>query len=208
MEPVHDRVVLRRYLDPVDLAWLATARRLGITVRRDPSIFSATDGSGRLVLGPRSTLDPDDCVAQMIFHEICHWIVNGEGTLHQRDWGFALDAELDWREHSALRLQAAWAGEHGLREVLAPTSQFRAYYDAIPADAFQPLDEGERESKVVARAREAWAAAHGRPWGGPVGAALAATAAMKDLLAPFMDSYASDVDDDDLPSLWACPSSG
>lgn len=196
------RPIEARYLDPLDVVWLATARRLGLHVRRNPAIFSATDGTGLLELGPRDTLDADDCTAQMIFHEICHWVTNGLDTFHQRDWGFELDAELDWREHACLRLQAAWAGAFGLRGQLAPTSQFREYYDRVPEDAFAPLDDGDREARVVGLAREAWARARGAPWGGPVDAALAATAGLRHLLQPFLADYASDVADDPLPSLW------
>ena len=207
----YERPIRSRYLDPVDLVWLATARRLGLRVRRNPAIFSATDGQGLLELGPRSTLDPDDTTAQMIFHEICHWIVNGRDAVHQRDWGFALDAELDWREHACLRLQAALGGRHGLREVLAPTSQFRAYYDAIPDDPFAPLPSGslpehgsdpEREARVCARARSAVVEAGGEPWGEVLARALEATAALRETVMPFLADYASDVDPDDLPSLW------
>lgn len=198
-----ERPIEARYLDPLDLVWLATARRLGLHVRRNPAIFSATDGTGLLELGPRETLDPDDCLAQMVFHEICHWITNGLDSFHLRDWGFALDAELDWREHACLRLQAALAERHGLRGQLAPTSQFRAYYDAVPADCFAPLDPGEREAKVVALAREAWLRAQGPPWGEALDHALRATARIRAIVGPFLSDYQTDVPGDVLPSLWA-----
>jgi hypothetical protein len=197
------RPIQARYLDPVDVVWLATAGRLGLHVRRNPKIFSATDGTGLLELGPRDTLDPDDCTAQMIFHEFCHWITNGVETFSERDWGFPLDAELDWREHSCLRLQAALAAEHGLRGQLAPTSQFRAYYDTIPADPFVALDASPREAEVVALAKVAWGRARGEPWHGPLQAALRATAAIRGVLAPFLADYRSDVGDDGLPTAWS-----
>lgn len=201
----YERPIRSRYQDPVDVVWYATARRLGLRVRRNPAIFSSTDGTGLLELGPRSTLDPDDSAAQMIFHEICHWIINGVDTFSERDWGFPLDGDLDWREHACLRLQAALSGAHGLRTVLAPTSQFREYYDTIPADPFapNPAHEAEREARVCARARQAWADAAGDPWGVVVPQALAATAALRAAVAPFLDSYATDLDDDALPSIWS-----
>ena len=151
----YERPVESRYIDPVELVWFATGRRLGLRIRRNPTIFSATDGTGLLEFGPRDTLDPDDTLAQMLFHEICHWITNGERTFTERDWGFDLDADLDWREHACLRLQAALADEHGLRAVLAPTSQFRAYYDQVPVDPFGPVDGWPHEERVVPLAREA-----------------------------------------------------
>lgn len=206
----YDRPVLSRYFDPTAIVWLATARRLGLRVRRNPAIFSATDGTGLIELGPPSELDPDDTTAQMIFHELCHWVVNGLEARDQRDWGFALDAELDWREHSCLRLQAALADVNGLRQLLGPTSQFREYYDAIPADPFEPLadpaqfgGDAEREARVCARARAALVEARGEPWGSVLPLALAATAQLRDVVAPFLADYATDLDDDTLPSLWS-----
>ncbi|MFZ5479370.1 MAG: hypothetical protein ACOZNI_21580 [Myxococcota bacterium] len=199
---MYERPVQARYLDPLDVVWLATARRLGLHVRRSPKIFSATDGTGLLELGTRDTLDADDTTAQMLFHEICHWITNGVDTFRERDWGFALDAELDWREHACLRLQAGLAGAHGLRGVLAPTSQFREYYDALPADVLAPMPGWPHEGDVVALARDSLARAAGAPWGLPLADALAATARIRDVLTPFLPDYASDVADDPLPSLW------
>ena len=199
------RPITARYVDPLEVIWLATARRLGLHIRRNQAIFSATDGTGLLELGPRDTLDPDDTLAQMVYHEFCHWITNGADTFHERDWGFALDAELDWREHACLRLQAALNDEHGLRPLLAPTSGFRAYYDALPADPFGPVEGWPHEDQVVPLAREAFARAHGRPWGDTLQAALRATAALRGTVAPFLVDYASERGDDALPSLWGRP---
>ena len=61
--PDYERPIRSRYVDPVDLVWFSTARRLGLTIRRNGAIFSATDGTGLMELGPRATLDPDDCAA-------------------------------------------------------------------------------------------------------------------------------------------------
>lgn len=199
----YERPIRSRYRDPVELIWIVTARRLGLTVRRNAEIYSATDGRGLLEHGPQETLDPDDSLAQMIFHELCHWITNGVESFHERDWGFPLDAELDWREHSGVRLQAALAAEHGLRGQFAPTSHYRAYYDRLPADPFAPLDDSEREAAVVARAREAFVRAHGEPWGETLQSALRATAQIRGLLGPFLVDYTTDLPDDRLPSVWA-----
>jgi hypothetical protein len=199
----YDRPIQARYRDPLDLVWLATARRLGLTVRRNPAIFSATDGTGLLELGPFDTLDPDDTTAQMILHELCHWITNGLETFHERDWGFALDSELDWREHACLRLQAGLTGRYGLRTMLAPTSQFRMYYDTIPDDVLAPLPGWPHEDEVVALAAVALERADREPWGTPMRAAFEATARMRDALAPFLPDYCTDAERDELPSLWA-----
>ncbi len=197
-----DRAIDARYQDPLTLVWMSTARRLGLHVRRNRSIYSATDGTGLLELGPLDTLDPDDTTGQMIFHEICHWVTNGLDTYHARDWGFPLDVELDPRELSCIRLQAGLATRYGLRGFLAPTSSFRAYYDALPEDVLAPLDESPREAEVVALAREALARAEGAPWGEPLHAALSATQRLRDTLTPFLADYQTDIPDDALPSLW------
>ena len=199
----YERPVLARYSDPLTLIWLATARRLGLHVRRNPRIYSATDGTGLLELGPLDTLDPDDTTAQMIFHELCHWITNGLDTFHERDWGFPLDIDLDPRELACIRLQAHLTEQHGLRDMLGPTSDFRAYWDALPADPLAPLDASAREAEVVTIAREAIARAATEPWRAPVGDALAATAELRGTVRRFLGDYATDLAEDPLPSLWA-----
>ena len=202
MTESYERPIHSRYVDPVELVWLSTAKQLGLTIRRNPSIFSATDGTGLLELGPRSDLDPDDTLAQMVLHEFCHWITNGLETFHDRDWGFPLDVEDDVREYACLRLQAWLTHRHGLRTVMAPTSSFRGYYDRIPDDPLEPLDASPREAGIVALAAEAIERAQGQPWAPPIEQALDATRAIGQCLAPFLEHYASEHRDDALPSLW------
>lgn len=196
-----ERPVVSRYTDPLELVWYATARRLGLTIRRNPHIFSMTDGTGLLELGPRESLDADDTAAQQIFHELCHWITNGVETFHERDWGFAVTDEEDWREFACLRLQAWLNDRYGLRGMFGPTGIYRQYYDRLPADPFAPLD-GPDEAQICAHARVSAERALGAPWAGPLGDALAATAAMKTMMAAFLPAYQTDVPDDPLPSLW------
>ncbi len=198
---VEDRPVTARYLDPLELVWLATARRLGLTVRRDPDVFAATDGRGLLRLSTREHLDADDSVAQMVFHEICHWIVNGREAVNQPDWGFELDWEEDGREYATQRLQAALADRHGLRSFFSSTGSYRGYFDRLGDDALAPLDGSPEEARVAGLAREALARADEAPWSEPLGDALTSTAAMHALVSPFLAHYATD-DDDPLPSLW------
>lgn len=200
-DPDYARPIRARYCDPAELVWLSTAARLGLTVRRDESIFSMTDGTGLLALGPRETLDPDDTLPQMVFHEICHWIVNGLDSFHERDWGFPLDDELDLREHACQRLQLWLSSRYGLREVLAPTSGFRQYYDQIVAP-LAPLDDSEWERAVVACAEAAITRSDSAPWAEPVHAALQATAALKSAVEGFLGDFRSEVEGDELPCLW------
>ena len=202
MSENYERPILSRYVDPVELIWLSTAKELGLTIRRNPSIFSATDGSGLLELGPRTDLDADDTLAQMVLHEICHWVTNGKDTFEERDWGFPLDIELDPREHACLRLQAWWTGHHGLREVMAPTSSFRDYYNRIPDNPLEPMDDSEWELNVVGLAKEAIQRGQTDPWVGPVNRALEATRQVGGCIRPFLKYYATEEEGDILPSLW------
>lgn len=196
------RPVLARYLDPLDVVWLSTARQLGLRVRRNQTVYAATNGAGLLELGPSDTLDPDDCTAQMIFHELCHWVTNGVASVHVVDWGCPPEPEDLWVEFACLRLQAALSAPWGLRRLLAPTTLHRAYYDRLTDDALAPLDDGEVEARVVARARQALADAMEDPWQHALQDALRATSAIQAAVQPVMAWYQSD-ENDGLPSLWA-----
>jgi len=198
----YDRPVLCRYLDPIEVIWLSTAKRLGIHIRRSPLVFSSTDGTGRLQLSTREHLDADDCLAQMLLHEICHWCTNGLDTFEERDWGFDLDGPTDPREHAALRLQA-WLGDQvGLRRFFGPTGIYRQYYDRIPSDATVALDASEWETHVCTVALAAIERIQRDPWHPHVLTAMQATKRVRDLVDPFLDDYASVLEEDTLPSIW------
>ena len=187
------RVIESRYLDPIDAIWLAAARGVGFEVRRSSEVFASVDGAGVLTLGSVDTLDADDCLGQMIFHELCHSLVAGEGGLHRPDWGLPtwnedLSAVDTTYEHAALRLQARLAGVHGLRAVLAPTTDFRAYYDALPQDPLEPT-----EDPALPLAREALARASRPPWAPHVDAALVATSRVVRVVAALSTGDDSDL---------------
>jgi hypothetical protein len=142
------RSVSRVYRDPLDVVWIETARRIGLRVERTPDAFASTDGRGTLSIGTDETLDADDCLAQMILHELCHALVQGPGAFDRRDWGLDNETERDLaREEACLRLQADLLARFGLREVLAPTTEHRAFYDALGP---VPI-EGRTESAILAR---------------------------------------------------------
>ncbi|MFW5876390.1 MAG: hypothetical protein ACOCXM_06605 [Myxococcota bacterium] len=168
------RPIRHFYVDPLDAVWTATAERIGLRVVRSADVYAASDGRGTLTIGAPETLDPDDCLAQMIFHELCHSLVQGPASLAQRDFGLDNESERDVsREHACLRLQAELAGEHGLREWLAPTTDFRAFYDALGDEPFAPSDD-----EAVVLAREGHARAEQAPWGPHLRRALEATSAI------------------------------
>jgi len=169
------RTIDARYCDPLDLLWLELARKLGLVVVRSGHTYASTDGRGTLYLSAVSDMDPDDCLAQMILHEICHWMVQGRHSVGWVDWGLDNEGTRDVeREHACLRLQAALLDEMGLRRALGPTTSFRAYYDALPRDPFEEQSTEQRQSIVLARA--AFARRNHAPFGDHLSQALRATA--------------------------------
>ncbi len=181
------RAVLGHYTDPLDAIWTAALARMGVALARSGGAYAHYDGAGTLYLAPAGELDPDDCLAQMILHEICHWLVQGTAARELVDWG--LDNETsrdDELEHACLRLQAALLEPHGLRDVLAPTTDFRARYDALADDPF--LERSESEAEAVVRARAAYARRNGRPFGPHLGEALERTAQIIAATAPIARS--------------------
>lgn len=167
-----ERMPQHIYLDPLDGIWLTVADRIGFRVERSPDVYASTDGQGLMTIGTAETLDPDDCLAQMILHEICHSLIEGERSLEVPDFGLDNESERDViREHACLRLQAWLAGKHGLRQALAPTTDFRCYYDELPDD---PL--ADETDPSTAPARRGAARAHEAPWAPHLEEGLAATA--------------------------------
>jgi hypothetical protein len=167
-----DRKPKRIYLDPLDAIWLTVADRIGFRVERSTEVYASTDGKGIMTIGDPSTLDPDDCLAQMILHELCHSLIEGAESLGVPDFGLDNESTRDvMREHACLRLQAWLTGQYGLRKVLAPTTDFRDYYDELPEDPF--ADDADPATAVAklgaARSEEA-------PWAPHLGEGLEATA--------------------------------
>ncbi|MBO6937088.1 MAG: hypothetical protein JJ863_19100 [Deltaproteobacteria bacterium] len=169
-----------RYRDPLDEIWLGTARSLGLKVVRSSEVFAATDGAGTLTLGSPESLDPDDSLGQMVFHELCHSLVQGPDSFETPDWGLDNLGDRDVaREHACLRVQATIARRHGLERVFAPTTDFREFYDRLGSD---PL-AGDDPS--VELARVALEHAKGPPWQPHLDRALRATRALGEASAPF-----------------------
>jgi hypothetical protein len=170
------------YADPLDLIWLSCAARLGLRVVRSDETYASWDGHGTLTLCTAAAFDPDDSVAQLVLHELCHAIVQGPERLGKPDWGLENDeAQASaTEEHACHRLQAALLDRYGLRRVLAVTTDWRPYWDALPAD---PLAAGD--DPAIEPAREAWARATRGPWSAALDAALRATAVIARAAAPW-----------------------
>jgi Fe-S-cluster containining protein len=82
------------------------------------------------------------------------------------------------KEHACLRVQVHLAGRHGLRELMAPTTEYRAYHDAISGDPLAHACDG-----AAALARDAIDRASSRPWIDVLERALAETRARLDACA-------------------------
>jgi hypothetical protein len=172
------------YADPVDEIWLATARKLGLRVQRSDAAYASYDGQAELVIARTEHFDPDDSLAQMIFHELCHALVAGPEAMRRVDWGLGNTDDRDLvSEHACHRLQAALSDRHGLRALMAVTTDHRPYWDGLPSDPLAPGDD-----PAIELAQTAWQRARSGPWGEALQAALAATARVADAVRPFAAS--------------------
>ena len=180
------RQVTQRYVDPLAEVWLGAAKRIGLRIVRTPDAYAATDGGGTLAIGSDATLDADDSLAQMIFHELCHSLVEGEAAFARPDWGMDnTGPDHDWREHACLRLQWVLAGRHGLRALLAPTTDFRAFWDRLAGDVL-----GDRADVSVQAAIAGLRRVADPPWAPALDEALAATAQIAAATARFSGAAA------------------
>jgi hypothetical protein len=171
----------RPYRDPVDELWSQTAHRLGMRVVRSADVFASWDGVEVLTISTPAHFDPDDSLAQMIFHEICHALIEGPAGRRQVDWGLDnIDDRHLVNEYACHRLQAALSGPWGLRTLMAPTTEHRPYYEALPPN---PLSPGS--DPAIAMAQAAWPAATSGPWSGPIREALSGTADIAAVLRRF-----------------------
>jgi Fe-S-cluster containining protein len=168
--------------EAIERLWIDAAARLGFRVERTMQAYATSDGRGTIAIGADEILDGDDAVAQLIFHELCHAITQGTKSVTRPDWGLDNTGPGDVvREHACLRLQAHLADGYGLRALMAPTTEYRAYHDALPAS---PLVPGPGEDPAVVIARDAAVRAAEAPWRDPLLAALAGTAAELARLGP------------------------
>src|SRR5919198_117104 len=159
------RRITHRYADPLDQIWLGAAGRIGLRIERSGEVYASTDGRSTLSIADRAFLDADDCLAQMIFHELCHSLVEGPDAFARPDWGLDNTGGRDQtREHACLRLQAHLAGRHGLRGFLAPKTNPPTFYDRLPADPLCPRRHPEVVAAVFGLRR-----ADQPPWGPHLG---------------------------------------
>ena len=172
------RTISKQYSDPLDLVWIHAAQQMGMTVVRDPDVFASWDGKGVLRIGAAETLDPDDSLAQMIFHEACHALVEGEESFNKEDWGLDPDVEVGAvHEHACLRLQSALSDRYGLRAFFAATTDFREYFDRIDSTPLKGSGD-----PAISLAKEAFQRATQGPWSAALDTALQQTRSIADVV--------------------------
>ncbi len=170
------RKITQIYTDPLELIWLHAAERMGMRVTRSAEVNASWNGAGVLTIGTAETLDPDDCLAQMILHEACHALCEGPESLTKPDWGLDIGTpDKKVHEHACLRLQAALADQVGLRSFFASTTMFRTYYDRLPGDPLAASDD-PASAPAITRAKAGWERAQTGPWAEALREALERTA--------------------------------
>ena len=171
------RPIKAHYSDPLDLIWTETAARLGLTIARSKDSYASYDGAGGLSVSDEAGFDADDSLAQLIFHELCHLLVEGEAARHQVDWGLNnIDPSPEdlQHEYACLRLQRALLLPYGLEECLPATTIYRSYYDALGK---RPLDSRRSaERALLRRSRAGHRRAQAAPYVQPLAVALGTTA--------------------------------
>lgn len=173
------RTIDNRYHDPLDLVWLRCASDLGFAIERTDEVYASFEpATQRLRISDAAGFDPDDSLAQMILHELCHALVAGPDAMARTDYGLENvdDRDLVF-EHATHRIQAHLADRFGLRALFAVTTQWRPYWDRLPRD---PLGHGD--DPAIALARAAKARADEEPWATALRRAFVATQTIADLV--------------------------
>src|SRR5262245_41778184 len=165
----------------IEEIWRRAAAAIGFTLARTSDAYATSNGRGDIAIGTSETLDADDALAQLVFHELCHAITEGEAALREQDWGLDNVPEHVNREHACLRLQAWLSDRFGLRAAMAPTTPYREYYAALPSDPFEGTHD---DGSALARAAAARARFEASAWRAPIEEALAATAAAVGIAPP------------------------
>jgi hypothetical protein len=163
--------------------WRAAAAEIGFSVARTREAYATTDGRGTISIGDDDTLDVDDAFAQLVFHELCHAITEGAEIIGAPDWGLENVAAHAVREHACLRFAAHLADRFGLRAVLAPTTEYRAYHDALGPQPLQGQGDAD-DDPAIAIAQAALARLEASAWRAPIEEALARTAALVEMRHP------------------------
>ena len=197
------RKITHEYSDPLDLVWQQCAENLGFKIERTHSAYATSDGKGTIAITHPVDFDEDDSLAQFIFHEICHALVEGPEGEQTTDWGLTSFGTNPWREHACLRLQAWLAGEYGLRDFFAPTTDFRtSFWNQLGENPLEaPEAQGGRLEKSCIASRIGLQRAFLPRYHDPLHLALSTTRKLIDALQ--LAIAAKSPLDNKKPSLWS-----
>lgn len=136
MDPLHRPTIAPRSdaetvaaVRGVDGLWVGLLEEAGFRLARRSTSYVWYDGAGEVAVAPDDELDADDTLAQIILHELVHFLVQGEAARNEPDWGLDNLTDRDaYLEEAALVMQRRLLAVWGLESVLVPTTDFRPYY--------------------------------------------------------------------------------
>lgn len=136
MNPLHRQPIVPRadaetvkVVRGLDEVWAGLLRAADFSLVRRSTSYVWYDGAGEIAIAPDEELDADDTLAQIILHELVHFLVQGEGSRHAPDWGLDNLSDRDaYLEEAALVMQLRLLTAWQLEQVLVPTTDFRSYY--------------------------------------------------------------------------------
>ena len=138
-------MIKKCYGDPIEIIWEHCIQHFGWQLSRSSEVFASWDGKSILTIARINDLDPDDSLAQLILHEICHAFIEGKAAWSKIDWGLDNTNERHLvNELACHRLQAALADQVGLRTFFAVTTDWRPYYEQIPTQ----WDEAQNDEQI------------------------------------------------------------
>lgn len=158
-QPKIGKIALRKIAlrtPAVESIWIAAARELGWHVERTSAAYASSDGQRRIILiGVDDVLDADDSVAQLVFHELCHGLVQGPEHWSSLDWGLSNEDDRDVvAEHACLWLQVFLTTPHDLRMEMSPTTEYRPYHDSIAEESLASATDPAATMARAAMTRE------------------------------------------------------
>lgn len=147
-----------QHLRTLDAAWTGFLTKRGARIERTDECFVAWLGASHtLLIAHDDDLDADDTLAQIILHELCHHLVEGDESWDQDDWG--LNNQTDdhlYREYAALRLQSAILATPRMRAFLQPTTDHRWFYESLGDDPLRDRIESIDDDQSVEAAMRGW----------------------------------------------------
>ena len=141
----------------------------------DARLTPPATGAVRSPSASDETLDADDAFAQLVFHELCHAITEGEGAVASPDWGLDNSAGASSCASTPVSGSArTWRSASGCGRRWRRPPNIARYYDALAArSAGADAGSGDRDR----RSRRAFGSTL-RPGARPIEEALAATAVL------------------------------